>query len=179
MIPHLDRDKECQRPPIIPGAETETILEVPVTEVTVRNDETPGGDLRVKAQRFVDLIKTGEKPWRAAEKIGTTLGRINTSTEMQAAIKGLLETATLSSEIRKAVVKAGLNKLFMENLGSDDPKDKKIALDAAKMIAADEGMNTGTEVGVTFNLGELGPALEGLTLDVKPQEIKENETRKD
>lgn len=169
----LDKDKEYSQLPLRDivfsddPTKDEEVVSTPVNDVTLEVDDNKNSGAKVKAGRFVDLLQAGVKPGEAAERIGTTLKQIRTSADMKIAVAELLEAATLSGEIRKKMVRAGLNKVFMENVGSDDPKALKVALDAAKLIGSDEGLSTGQEVGVTFDLGDLAGVIKDVKLDFK------------
>jgi hypothetical protein len=131
-----------------------------------------------KAKRFVELVKGGKTPGIAADLIGTTLKNINSDLEMKDAVQKLLTTASLSGKIRQEMVKAGLNKMFMEGV-EGDIKQRKIALEAAKLISSSEGLQTPQEVGVTIDFGTLAPVIKDLSLPgitLKVEEISDEKT---
>jgi hypothetical protein len=170
----LDKDREYAEAPVRevkfsddPVMDVEGVSST-VTDVSLTVDDSKNGGAKVKAARFVDLLKDGVKPGEAAERIGTSLKQLRTSEDMKTAVAELLATATLSSEIRKGMVRAGLNKVFIEGISSEDPKDRKVALEAAKLIASDEGLQTGSDVTVAFDLGDLGDVIKDVKLDFKP-----------
>lgn len=111
------------------------------------------------AEKFVSRVAEGEAPWKAAQAIGTTLKKLEKSADMKAAIAALLEVGRIEEAVRKQMVEAGLNKLFMRTVDSDDPKHMKVALEAAKLIGQQTGQNP-SDVQVTVDLGELGSVLD-------------------
>ena len=179
----LDKDREYAEAPVRdivfsdePNKDEEILTEA-VADVTLTVDDSKNSGAKVKASRFVDLLKSGVKPGEAAEKIGTSLKQLRTSEDMKVAVAELLATATLSSEIRKGMVRAGLNKVFIEGIASEDPKDRKVALEAAKLISADEQISTGQEIGVTFELGDLAGVIKDVKLDLKAADENASEKR--
>lgn len=130
--------------------------EILVDNYTTENNESKDIVVQDTAQKFVDLLKQGKTPGEAAQAIGTTVRALNTQGDMQAAVAALVSIGELPAEVRRKMLKAGLNKMFMEGIGSDSVKERKLALEAAKLIGQDEGMaeaDGGTKV--VFELGDL------------------------
>src|SRR5579871_846668 len=157
----FDKELDSERP--LEVVEGEQALATTVSGVEVTLDTSTDSEARKQARKFVDLVKSGEKPGIAAERVGTTLKRINSSQEMKAAVEALLEGATLDKKIRQMMVKAGLNKVFMEGVASESVKERKLALEAAKLISADENMAVPTDSSITINLS---PELQGRIKDI-------------
>lgn len=109
------------------------------------------------AERFVDLVKHGKTAAQAAQAIGTTVRALNTHSDMQDAIAALVSVGELPAEVRRKMLKAGLNKIFMEGVGSDSVKERKLALEAAKLIGQDPeiSLTEGDGAKVVFDLGDL------------------------
>lgn len=156
-------------------------LSIPVqTHIEIEVDDSKDSIANKKAKRFVELVKSGVTPGEAASTIGTRLKNINTSDDMKVALTELLTTAKLDGKIREQMVKAGLNKLFLKTVDSNDVKDMKIALETAKLIGADEGIKGPVESGVTIDVGSLWPiikdvTLPGITIEIpKETDAKEN-----
>lgn len=130
------------------------ILTAPVDNFVTEENKDKNAPVIAAAERFVELVKQGMPAGKAAQEIGTTVRDIMTSVQMKAAVEDLMATAELAPEVRKRMLKAGLNKIFMRTVDSDNPKVMKIALEAAKQIGQDEG-TVPPEAGVTINLGDL------------------------
>ena len=161
----------------------------PVGEVIDIEQESPlGAKVEVlekerkglKAERYLELIEGGFKPHDAAERMGTTVRDMNKSEDIRKAVKKLIEQGTLPPLVRKAMVRAGLDKIFMESL--ENPKRHKTALGAAKLIGQDPdvGLNAPPSViGVNVDMG----ALSGLFEKVQPipglEEILEGGDKED
>ena len=130
---------------------------VPVEEYIVENNTDKNVIVQDAAAQFVDKIKNGISPGKAAASIGTTLGAIATNDEMRNAISQLVSVGEIPAEARKRMLRAGLNKLFMESVGATDIKSRKIALEAAKLIGQDPEVNANAGDGATvvFELGDL------------------------
>ena len=149
----IERDK-CIKSDIlnVEGQKVRTVIETPDkgVEISVRKGKNEG----IKAKRFLELIQDGETPGRAAEAIGTTYKKIKKDLNIRAAAKKLIEENNFPAAARKEMVRAGLNKIFMENVDGG-AKEQKLALAAAKQIGADP------DVGLTAP-----PSLIGLTIDM-------------
>lgn len=127
-----------------------------VVHLTTRVRNTPATEVRVK--RFLDLIAIGNRPCRAAERTGVTnLKKFMSSKEFRDEVKDLIETDNLPAGVRRAMVQAGLNRIFMDNY----KKEPKIALEASKQIGADPevGLNQPQLVGVPIDMGAIGQIL--------------------
>lgn len=122
------------------------------------------------AKKFINLIGQGYKPGQAAKLVGASVKGLMSSSRIQKEVKELLETYTLGADIRRQLVRAGMNQLAIENLGADG--DKKIALDALKAIGSDTevGINAPPQVALQINVG----ALENIFADIpEPDKIEE------
>lgn len=127
-----------------------------VVHLTTRVRNTPATEVRVK--RFLDLIAIGNRPCRAAERTGVTnLKKFMSSKEFRDEVRDLIETDNLPAGVRRAMVQAGLNRIFMDNY----KKEPKIALEASKQIGADPevGLNQPQLVGVPIDMGAIGQIL--------------------
>jgi len=73
------------------------------------------------------------------------------------ALEQLVGTYFLPPEARKQMVRAGLNKIFLDNVDSEEINNQKLALDAAKQISSDPevGLQQETGGGVFINISEL------------------------
>lgn len=131
----------------------DTPLKVEVIETT----ETPAKKM---AGRFLDLVRSGERPGDAAHMLGTTLKEMDKSIAVQEALRELVPYH-MKPELRKEMVRMGLNKVFLDNIRSADKDYVKLALDAAKQIGSDPdvGLNAAPAGGVTIDLGSLGDLL--------------------
>ncbi len=131
------------------------------TEVNFKENKS------LKAERFLELIAAGEIPYRAGQQLNVKVGDMMKSKDIKVAVKKLIENGTLPAVVRKAMVRAGLDQIFMEGLES--PKGHKNAIQAAKLISQDPdvGLNAPpVGVGVNIDLGSLG----NLMKDIKPIE---------
>lgn len=177
----LDRDPAFEHPPLLENvsqgiwpirecvespADALAVVHVQVeNEVTTDTNNDKNSEIKRQAEKFFDKVQSGIPPGRAANIMHTSLKRIHSSEEMTRVITELTNTANLNAEIRKKMVRAGLNKIFMENVDSDDIKRQKLALDTAKQIAADPEIQLGQDgPTVEINVSEFGSALKGITL---------------
>ena len=142
--------------------DSKELIQAAFTDVESSLDESPDSPTVKKAQRFVELVRSGMGAGVAADRIGTTLKEINSNEDMKNAVKELLTTATIDGNIRQAMVKAGLNKIFMKTVDSPSVKEQKIALEAAKLISASEGIQTPVDQGITIDLGNIWPHIKDL-----------------
>ncbi len=139
------------------------VVALPAQEaIPLAVDETNVSETKLKASRFVDLVKGGSTPGEAARAVGTTLKKIKDVGEFRNEITRLVGNFELAPEIRKRMVDAGLNKLYIESVGSDDIEDRKLALAVAKQIGQQDGFAP-VEGGVTINFGELSSVLDNIT----------------
>jgi hypothetical protein len=97
---------------------------------------------KVRAVKFVELVKAGESPQEAAKQVHTSLARLERDPEVQAMCETLIAQYTLPAETRKKLVRARLNKVVAE--GND-----KEAVAAAKLVSADP------EVGITTQIPQV------------------------
>ena len=118
-----------------------------------------GDEAEVMAKNFVDLVQKGFTPGKAAKALGTSLGAIKENQDVRAVARKLMTQAYFPPEARKALVRAGLMHLALDNVFSPDPTEKKIALDALKAAGAD------VEVGVTGAMQQIGV---GVNVDLSP-----------
>lgn len=126
-----------QEKPFNPAPEGEhTIKDIPVVDNEVNVELTKKVEQNIKAKRFLEMVKGGVPQWEAAKKNGTTIKAIYQTQGLRAAVKNLIETGTLPAAIRKELVRAGLNKIFIENIDGG-PREQKLALQAAKQISGD------------------------------------------
>lgn len=107
-----------------------------------------------KAERVLQLIAAGEKPYMAARRFNTTVKDLMGVQGFKGAVKALIESRYLPNDVRRETVRAYLNDTLMAYAGQG-PKKEKIALAAAKEIAKDPevGLNaqpTGNFITVDF-----------------------------
>lgn len=166
------QDSEVQPVAFSDAPEAQEALQAAASGFTIDVDEGPNTELKAKVERFADLLELGKKPGEAAEAIGTTLKAINTQADMREAVTKLLTKANLGGKVREAIAKSALNVVLMKNYDSDNVKEQKLALEAAKLVLGSEGHAMGDKTEVTFDLGSLAPlmkedvSLPGITLDV-------------
>ncbi len=124
-------------------------------DVTIVTDTRPAGKSDIRAKRFIAAVKGGLPMWEAARQQGTTLNRLFKLNGTRSIVKQLMEEDSLPAAVRKEMVRSGLNKVFADNINGD-LKQQKVALAAAKQIAADP------EVGLTAP-----PIAVGVNVDMK------------
>lgn len=125
-----------------------------------------------RAKRLLARVARGETLSNAANAERMSVAEINAvDSPVRASLQQLIGTYFLPPEARKQMVRAGLNKLFIDNVSSEDPAAQKLALDAAKQIGADPEVGLTQEVvgGVVINIGEL----EGVFAQLKTAPVPE------
>lgn len=122
--------------------------------------------MAIKAARFAQLARE-----KGAVAAGREMGigdwkQFVCREDVREKVMEILQAHTLPAAARKALVRAGFNKLALEGLASSDPAAKKVALDALKSIAADQevNINQAAEQTVNINLGLLSKVMETATL---------------
>lgn len=111
-----------------------------------------------RAKRLLSRVKAGETLASAANAERTTLTEINdTRSPIRASLEQLVGSYFLPPEARRQMVRAGLNKLFLDNVASEDPIKQKTALDASKQISLDPevGLQQDQGGGIIVNIGDL------------------------
>lgn len=113
-------------------------------------------DKNLLSKKFVNLIGQGYKPGEAAKLVGTSIKGIMSDSKVRKQIEGLLKDYKLQADVRRDLVRATTNKIVLENMDGD-PTQQKLALDAAKVIAADTevGINAPPQPGIQINVGNL------------------------
>lgn len=122
-----------------------------------------------KAKKLINRLQKGQSLRQATRAEHVTQADLqNAESAIGIALRELVGRNFLPAEARRQMVRAGLNKLFMDNVSSDDPAAQKIALDAAKQIGADPevGLNHGESGGVVVNIGELEAVFTQLSNEV-------------
>lgn len=127
------------------------------------------------AKRFMDLVGQGYKPHEAAKTVGTTMSGIMGNEAFKKQVKQLVESASMPNDIRKEMVRAGLNRIFMENVARPDSNSQKLAIEAAKAISSDPdvGLNAIPNPGIQININELDNVLAKAAekiIDIKKEE---------
>lgn len=125
-----------------------------------------------RAKRLLDRLKRGEPLSRAANAERMTVAEVkDPSNPVRHSIQQLIGQYFLPPEARKQLVRAGLNKIFIENVSSEDPAAVKLALDAAKQIGADPevGLTTHDTGGVIINIGELAGVFDQIQVSKSPE----------
>ncbi|MEN6587805.1 MAG: hypothetical protein ABFE02_17325 [Sulfuricella sp.] len=91
------------------------------------------------------------------------------SADVRKAVTALVEGYHLDGAVRKLLVRAGLNKILIENADKTDPDSQKLLLAAAKQIADDPEVGLSPQqanMGVLVDLKDLA----GLLANTKPLE---------
>lgn len=139
----------------------------------------------VQAKRFLELISNGVLPNTAAENLNENLPELRKDATIRKGLKLLVEQSRFPAEVRKEMVRAGLNKLFMENINGS-LKEQKVALEASKQIAKDPetGLTTpniGPQVHIdmgalTEMLQKMKPiaGLEDITVETAPPDPRKD-----
>jgi len=125
-----------------------------------------------RAKRLLDRVSRGESLSDAAKAERMTVAEIKSDdSPVRASIQQLIGTYFLPPEARRQMVRAGLNKVFLENVGSADPAAQKVALDAAKQIGADPevGLTTVETGGVIVNIEGLAGIFEQIQASKAPE----------
>ena len=148
-------------------------LPVIETEVSIAPGNNKLGTVaEARAKRLLNRLQKGEPLAMAANAERMSVAELkDPDNPVRASVQQLIGSHFLPPEARKAMVRAGLNKLFLDNVSSADPADKKIALDAAKVIASDVevGINTDNTGGVVINIGELADVFRQLATTPAPE----------
>lgn len=149
-------------------------------EQSLESDVNLKPNKSIKAERYLELIAAGEPAHRAARFVGSTAGEMAKNPDMKAAVKKLIDEGTMPALVRKAMIRAGLDKIFMENL--ENKKGHKTAIQAAKLISSDPdvGLNIPPQgASVNIDLGILDKLLEGLTPLKGLENVLEGDIEKD
>lgn len=129
------------------------------TDVTISPGTNKLGSIAERrAKRLLDRVSRGESLADAAKAERMTVAEVNAvDSPVRASLQQLIGTYFLPPEARKQMVRAGMNKLFIDNISSEDPAAQKLALDAAKQIGSDPEVGLTQEItgGVVINIGEL------------------------
>jgi hypothetical protein len=94
-------------------------------------------DVNEAARIYVELVKAGDTPSDAARKLHRKLSDLRMDEDFTRRAASIIENGYLPAEVRKALVRSGLNMRFVKGIDSDDPELRRDALTAAKMIAED------------------------------------------
>ena len=151
-------------------------LPVQETETTIASANNKLDTISERhARRMLDRVQRGQSVNEAARTERITMAQLkDPSNPIRASIEQLVGEYFLPPEARKQMVRAGLNKVFIKNVGSDDPVAVKVALDAAKQIAADPevGLMQDQTGGVVINIADLEGVFKQLATISAP-EIKD------
>lgn len=152
------------------------------TETSIASENNKLGTVAERhAKRLLDRVQSGQPLGKAAaiERIKMSQLR-DPSSPVRLALEQLVSGHFLPPEARKQMVRAGLNKIFMDNVTSADPAAQKVALDAAKQISLDPevGLSQEQTGGVIVNIGELSGVFEQLKT-IKSPEINHGRQRED
>lgn len=151
-----------------PKTDTIPLVEAEVTndvQVVINNDKK--AEVKKVAERFVDLVKHGEKPGEAARMVGTTLREIGSRDDLKKFVSRLIGDFHLEAAVQKELVSAGLTKLFTEAVRSPDIEDRKLALAVGKQLSQNLGI-VAADGTVTVDLGSLGDVLKDIKLEGIP-----------
>ncbi len=136
---------------------TDTVEEV---EEEVQTKKEKG----VKAERFLELIKAGEAPNRAARLLNTTVRDLTQDEDVHYLLKDLIEKNAYPDVLRKAFYKAGIDEIFLKNVRK--PKGHKTALAAYKLAAQDPnvGLIAPPQIAgqVNIDMTDIGKLLENM-----------------
>lgn len=161
------------------SSEDETI-ELESSDLDVESESLDKKPKDTLAKKFINLLGQGYKPGEAAKLVGTSIRGIMSQKAFRDKVKNLVDTYNLTPDIRRAMVRAGLNQIAMDGLNSTDPSEKKLALDALKVIGSDTevGTNAPPQPAVQINVGNLEELFTKLdsvdTIDVEPVREKIN-----
>lgn len=129
------------------------------TEVSIATAGNKIGSVAERqAKRMLDRVQRGDSLAEAAKAERMTMGQLKDVTNpVRVSLEQLIGSHFLPPEARKQMVRAGLNKMFLDNVNSTDPGNAKIALDAAKQISLDPevGLQADQSGGVIINIGDL------------------------
>ena len=143
------------------------------TEIEISTATNKLGTVSEKrAKRLLDRVARGEPLADAAKAERMTVGEIrDVDSPVRHSLQQLIGTYFLPPEARRQMVRAGLNKVFLENVNSPDPGAQKVALDAAKQIGADPevGLTTTETGGVIVNIEGLAGIFEQLKASRAPE----------
>lgn len=168
--PPEDPDRDLR---VIETLETESSSEIQTGEdlsVDVESDFQNKPPKTALAKRFVELTGQGYKPHEAAKLMGTTMKGLVGKEAFTKAVQSLIKEASMVPELRKEMIRSGLNKIFMENVGNPDKESQKLAIEAAKVIGSDPdvGLTAQPQAGIQINLNTLGTVLDKANvIDVK------------
>ena len=151
----------------LPPEDLQELSNTPVEGLRVIVNTSPASEGVMRAERFVDLVKHGEDPKEAAKKVGTGFETIKGREHFFETVSKLLGTFELDAAVQKKMVEAGLNKLFIESVGSKNAEDRKIALATAKQIGQNLGISPSD--GVTIDLGGLADVIKDASLPGLPE----------
>ena len=162
----LNEDQKTEDAVVYEGTEPFVIDDVDIDN----QDKKPKNAL---AKRFMDLCGQGYKPHEAAKLVGSTMKGLVGNDQFKRQVQQLIQTASLTPEMRKEMIRSGLNHIFISNINNPDKESQKLAIEAAKVIGSDPdvGLNAAPQAGIQINLNALGSVLEKTqTIDVKPIE---------
>jgi hypothetical protein len=150
-------------------------------ESNIMSIEHEAFDKRLKDQlskKFINLLGQGYKPGEAAKLVGTSIRGIMNQNKFKKDVQLLVETYNLPPDIRRAMVRAGMNQIVMENLKVPEATAQKLALDALKAIGSDTevGINAPPQPGIQINLGNLTDVFAAFAKDDKMVVIDHKET---
>lgn len=129
------------------------------TEISVaQGNNTLGTVSERRAKRLLTRLKNGESLSAATNAERMRVSELkDPESPVRQSLEQLMGKYFLPPKARAQMVRAGLNKVFIENIQSEDLAAQKLALDAAKQIAADPetGLTSQDAGGVVINIGEL------------------------
>lgn len=100
-------------------------------------DLTPTSPERRIARAITEKAKKGLTLGQIANDYGLSLKAFSQREDVKNLLKKLIETSSLPAELRKEMVRSGLNEIFLRTARSDKPSDVKLALEAARQIGSD------------------------------------------
>jgi hypothetical protein len=133
------------------------------------------------AKRLLDRVQSGSSLADAAKAERMTMSQLkDPNNPVRASVEQLIGGYFLPPEARKQMVRAGLNKMFLDNVNSTDPGNAKLALDAAKQISLDPevGLQADQSGGVIINIGDLEGVFKQLQASKAP-EVSDGRPRED
>jgi hypothetical protein len=134
----------------------------------VKLKRTQAGDLKTVAfNDFLDLVKTGLSPTKAAKAVNLTLSRIMAHDNFRKKVAELIDTHGLSDEVRREFRKAAINKVAQDAF---EAGDTKTLMEATRSMQEDDKNKGGPGVSVTVNTG-----LQSVFAKVElPQELQDH-----
>ncbi len=170
--PEEPRPPKVYENPMIVVPTGADLPQIPTETVVASGNNTLGTVAEIRAKRLLTRLQKGESLSAATNAERMRVSELkDPENPVRASVQQLIGSYFFPPEARKQMVRAGLNKLFVDNINSSDPADKKIALDAAKQIASDVevAINNDATGGIIINVGELADVFKQLASTEAPE----------